>query len=90
MAEILDRAISSSQLEQSLAGLGMDTAPKRAIVGYAVGTALVWAIRPDVCFDANGDPKPWVLLGQQTGSDATSLPWWGLAAIPAVIFSVFI
>lgn len=89
MADIIDKLMPNAPWEQSLAGLGMATPGKRFIVGSAIGTALVWALRPGMAFDASGQPKSWTMISDGS-QDSTALPWWALAVAPGVIFSVFL
>lgn len=89
MADIIDKLMPTAPWEQGLANLGMGTPGKRFIVGTAIGTALVWAMRPSGAFNSAGEAKPWVLLSDPS-EDSTSLPWWALAIAPGVIFSVFL
>lgn len=90
MANIIDNITSrsTSNWEQALANLGMETPAKRFIVGSAVGAAIVWAIRPPSSFDQNGQAKSWVVISDPS-QDSTAIPWWGLAILPGVIFSTF-
>lgn len=88
MSNILDSLKPTASWESGLASLGMATPAKRFVVGTAVGAALVWAFRPEAAYDANGQPKSWVMIADPS-QDSTSVPWWGLAMIPGVIFSTF-
>lgn len=88
MASVIDDLMPTAPWENSLANLGMGTPTKRFVVGTAIGTALVWALRPGSSFDAAGNPKGWVMTSDPA-EDSTSLPWWALAVAPGVIFSAF-
>lgn len=55
----------------------------RAAVGAAVGSALMWSIRPSFAFDKSGNPIPW-------GKDGTSVPWFTIPAAMAIFCGVFI
>ncbi len=89
LAAILDSS-SPSGLEVGLANLGMGTPAKRFVVGYALGALAVYAFRPEIAFNGDGGAKSWVMTGDSTGGEVTTAPWWALAAIPAVVFAVFL
>lgn len=83
--KVLDN--SQSKFETSLATMGMATPARRFIVGTAAGALIVWAMRPSSSYDESGQARDWTLASDDP--NATSLPWWGLAMIPGVIFSTF-
>lgn len=85
LLKVLDQG--QSRFESSLASMGMATPARRFIVGTAAGALLVWALRPSSSYDEQGQAKSWTIVSSDP--DATSLPWWGLAMIPGVIFSTF-
>lgn len=55
----------------------------RAAVGAALGSAVIWAVRPSFAFDKSGNPLPW-------GKDGTSVPWFTIPAALAIFCGVFI
>ncbi len=55
----------------------------RAALSFGLASALVWAVRPSLMFNADGTPKPY-------GAKGTSFPWYVLPAVAAVIGGVFI
>ena len=65
---------------------------KRALIGGAVGAAIVYGFKPSICFDkVTHLPRPWALTAQGAEKDkATWLPYWMVIGIPAVVFSTFI
>ena len=62
---------------------------KRTLAGAALGAAIVWGIRPGICWSKDGKTlRPWSLTSKD--ADATPLPWWAIVAMPAVLLGVFI
>lgn len=61
---------------------------KRALVGAAVGAAVVYGVKPTSMW--NGDKmKPWTPFAKK-GEDSTWLPGWLAISIPAVVLGVLI
>jgi hypothetical protein len=48
--------------------------------GFAVGGALMFAIRPSFFFHPDGSPKPWGVGYRGDPADATMIPWWMVSA----------
>lgn len=70
---------------------------KRAAFGAALGTGVVFAIRPSSMFYDDGTPRPFSFSqtganydGSGTGQHSTSIPWWSVPLGTAAFFSVFI
>lgn len=79
-------------IENGLDTLGLmegNMAPtKRALVGAAVGAAVVYGIKPNSMW--NGDKmKPWTPLAPKD-QNSTWLPGWLAIAIPAFVLGVLI
>lgn len=55
----------------------------RAALSFGIASAVVWAIRPSLMFNADGSPKPY-------GSKGTSFPWYIIPTAAAVVGGVFI
>lgn len=55
----------------------------RAALSFGIASAVVWAVRPSLMFNADGSPKPY-------GSKGTSFPWYVIPTAAAVIGGVFI
>jgi len=53
----------------------------RMALGFAIGSGLMWAIRPSCSFGPDGEPLP---------VEETSLPWWALPSVLAVYSGVFV
>ena len=89
MADLVQNAAGmSQQWEMGLANLGMGAPSGRFIAGTLAGMIAVWAIRPEIAFSPDGSAKDWELTGSGQRPQ-TSIPWWGMAAIPGVIFATF-
>lgn len=92
MTEALQKAVENitpHRIPTGLAALGLGQPGVRFIVGSALGMVLVWAIRPGVSFDEGGQPRQFTLFAAPD-EDSTALPWYLLAFLPGIIFSVFI
>lgn len=63
--------------------------PKRALMGTLAGGLLVTYIQPALMFDENGNPRPWILFGDDSG-EATYIPWWFASIAGAFAFGVLI
>lgn len=61
----------------------------RASLGFALGTGLVYAVRPGFMFHENGSPRPWKYVSNQPGV-STSIPWWLPGSLLAIAFGVFV
>lgn len=55
----------------------------RAALSFGLASALIWAVRPSLMFNSDGTPKPY-------GSKGTSVPWYVLPTLAAVVGGVFI
>lgn len=73
----------------ALAQLGLGEPISRFAVGSAVGAVVTWAVRPSLAFFPDGSPKPWTFFADP-GEESTALPWYALAILPGVLFSVFL
>jgi hypothetical protein len=60
----------------------------RMAVGFGAGAAVVWAVRPSISFDEDGQPRP--STWSSDDPNATSVPWYAIAAVPAVICGTMI
>ena len=56
----------------------------RAALSFGLASAVVWAVRPSLMFNADGSPKPY------GGAKGTSVPWYVLPTVAALIGGVFI
>ncbi len=68
-----------------------DWAPAaRSAAAFVVVSAVVWGVRPDFAFAANGEPLRWAYNPPRVKGRWTWVPWWmpGLAA--AAVAGVFI
>lgn len=63
---------------------------KRAAIGGGIGYLLAYGLKPAVAFDNDGNERPWIFGENGDSKDATYLPAWGIAVIPAAISSLFI
>lgn len=79
----------SDPFTDGLANLGMGEPAARFAVGTAVGALGVWALRPSAAFYSDGSAKPWSFTAGP-GEEGVPLPWWGIAVIPGILFSVFL
>ena len=79
-------------IENFLNGFGLMTgegaAAKRFLLGAGVGGGLVFAAKPTLMFDENGDPRPWAATSED--DNATAIPWWMGVMFPGVLLGVFI
>lgn len=61
----------------------------RAGFGFAVGSLVVFAIRPAAMFLPDGSPRPWSALKNQRGL-STSVPWWLPGTVLAIGSGLFV
>lgn len=61
----------------------------RAGFGIALGSILVFALRPPFMFDARGSPRPFIFFDQQN-PNATLIPWYAPPIFLGLFFSVFV
>lgn len=55
----------------------------RAVVGFGIGSAVIWAVRPSFAFSSDGHALPW-------GKGGTSLPWYTLPAALGIFCGLFV
>ena len=68
--------------------LGSTPAGRAALFGGG-GVAFAYFVRPSISFNVDGTPKPWILF-DANNANATLFPYWAWAAVPAVLFSIFV
>lgn len=61
-----------------LVSIGIDSALKAALVGGALTTGALWALKPEFAFDKQtGRPRPWTLFSDETAEvEPTNVPWY--------------
>lgn len=69
-------------------GLGRTIAGRMIVFG-AAGGAFAHLVRPSMSFDAQGNPRPWILL-DANNPDATMFPAAAYVVVPAVLFGMFV
>ncbi len=62
----------------------------RAAWGAGVGAALTFGLKPTFMFNADGTPRPWILMNQNNTANPTMFPWWAGILAPAVLLGMFI
>lgn len=77
--------------EKAASYLPLGTYPAgRALWGAAAGAAFTFGAKPDFMFNADGSPRPWILLNQNREDHPTLFPWWAGVLAPAVLLGMFI
>jgi hypothetical protein len=77
-------------VEQAFCALPFGSTPTgRVLLAGGAGAAFAYFVRPSVSFDANGNPRPWVLFDSKN-PQAAVFPYWGFFVVPGVIFGLFL
>ena len=85
----IDRAIMTP-IESVIGALPLGQYPAgRAIWGAGIGGAVVFGLKPELMFKADGSERPWIVFESQN-PEATIFPWWAGIAVPAVLLGVFV
>jgi len=71
-----------------LGAIGLGSPMARIIVGFLAIGGLTYLLQPRFAFDETGFPRPFKLTAPDD-PDATLFPWWGPAALTALMFGVF-
>ena len=69
-------------------GLGRTIGGRMMLFG-AAGGAFAHFVRPEMSFDANGNPRPWILL-DGNNPEATLFPAAAYVVVPALLFGMFV
>lgn len=61
----------------------------RVVLAGGAGLAFAYAVRPSCSFDANGNPRPWIVFDQRN-PEACVFPYWAYFVVPGVLFGLFL
>lgn len=71
--------------------LGLVSPVSRALFGLAAGSLVVFVLKPQSAWKADGTPKQLIwLLPADKRKEGTYFPWYFWALVPAILFGFFI
>lgn len=76
-------------LEKPLYSLGLENKLVRFSVIAALGSGLIWVIKPDAQFDLKGNARKWIITSPNVPG-ATPFPWWFPPLTVAVLVTLFV
>jgi len=78
-------------VEYVFGALGLVSPVSRALFGLAAGALVVFAVKPQSAWKADGTPKQLIwLLPADKRKEGTYFPWYFWALVPAILFGFFI